>query len=776
LFADLGGDVVFRDPHALREIGPFDKDGRSVIAELALANKKSFAASITVDELRALLSAADVVINDALPGTEARIHLDSLVSDFAHVVYVSITPHGLSGARSHQPGNDLTASARSGWASVNGLSKKSPLKQTGYQASFQAGTTAFAGAVSALIFKNKNGMGQSIDVGLDDASVMCFAPGILRSVYNNYPVKRRRSIDMTSGPVPVKDGHFALTITRPHFWQGAMKLLGLKDLAEEPSLQSTANRNANKNLFLRRVETAMQSWTKSDLFQELSRIPVVAGPVLTMGELAKNSHLKARKYFLKKGGVTYTGAPFLLSDTPPTLRAPAPEAITDIKEILELWNESSSNAEIRCEQSVKSTQGNDGPLSGYRGVVLTQAWSGAFSTELTALFGAEVIQVEARSRYDSWRGGGFTIPVPDGVKDSLTEQHSWNCDSRFNSVNLNKKSVTLELDTKEGRDVFMQLVAKADFVAENFSPRVMKKLGLDYESLKNIKPDIIYMSISGYGHSGPWSPLPAIGGTIEPTSGMSALMGYVDGEPMNSGQMYPDAVAGLCGFAGLTAALFHREKSGRGQHIDVSMQEANLCFIAERWLEYILLGQEPRPIGNRHPYFSPHGIFPAAGKDRWIAIACETEDQWRTLCEIAKRPDWRIHFGDRKSRKIHETDLEKEIANWTRNIERDHLTDSLLLRGVIAAPVLDGIEVSKDPVFRSRNTIAKTAHPEAGQWWQAVIPCLFSKTPARLRNAAPIKGANTAEILERLLNIGWNDYERLERAGITGVTAPKGKA
>ena len=698
------------------------------------------------------------------------------MSDFAHIVYVSITPHGLSGARSHQPGNDLTASARSGWASVNGLSKKSPLKQTGYQASFQAGTTAFAAAVSALIFKNKNGSGQSIDVALDDASVMCFAPGILRSVYNNCSVTRRKSTDMTSGPVPVKDGHFALTITRPHFWQGAMRLLGLEDLADEPSLQSNANRNANKDLFLKRVETAMKSWTKSDLFDELSLIPVVAGPVLTMGELAKNSHLKAREYFCSEGGVTYTGAPFLLSVTPSTLRSPAPDSNTDIRKLLKLWNKSNSDAEIRFKQSAKSIEGKDGPLSGYRGVVLTQAWSGAFSTELTALFGAEVIQVEARSRYDSWRGGGFIMPVPDGVKDSLTEQHSWNCDSRFNSVNLNKKSVTLELDTVEGRDVFKQLVAKADFVAENFSPRVMKKLGLDYESLKSIKPDIIYMSISGYGHSGPWSPLPAIGGTIEPTSGMSALSGYADGEPMNSGQMYPDAVAGLCGFAGLTAALFHRETTGEGQHIDVSMQEANLCFIAERWLEYVLLGQEPRAIGNRHHYFAPHGIFPAAGQDHWIAIACETEEQWQTLCEIAKRPDWGVHFGDRKSRKIHETELEKEIADWTRNIERDHLTNKLLAKGVIAAPVLDAIEVSKDPVFRRRCVIAQTDHPEAGQQWQAVIPCLFSRTPARLRNAAPLKGADSAEILERLLNISRHDYEKLEKAGITGVSAPKGKA
>lgn len=229
--------------------------------------------------------------------------------------------------------------------------------------------------------------------------------------------------------------------------------------------------------------------------------------------------------------------------------------------------------------------------------------------------GAEVIQVEARSRNDSWRGGDFVAPLAPALRERPTAINSWNCDCRFNAVNLNKKSVILELDTEEGRETFKRLVSQADFVAENFSPRVMAKLGLDYDALRQARPDIVYCSISGYGHSGPYSPLPAIGGTIEPTSGMSALLGYEGGAPLNSGEMYPDAVAGIYGFAGIALALLHRNRTGEGQHIDLAMQEANLTFVGERWLEFSLMGDMPEPLGNRHPVFAPHGIFPAAGED-----------------------------------------------------------------------------------------------------------------------------------------------------------------
>jgi crotonobetainyl-CoA:carnitine CoA-transferase CaiB-like acyl-CoA transferase len=770
LCGDYGADVVMREPHPLRKVGPFDADGRSVLAANVLANRRALASAANDTDWAALFAAADVVIDDALADTDERRWIDGYTAGNERLVRVTVTPHGLNGARANRPGNDLSAGARSGWASANGLQGRPPLKQSGYQASYQAGMLAFGALVSALAYRRKSGLGQLIDVSVDDVSVASFAPGILRGLYNRAAVQRRAEIDVTTGPVPVADGYFALTITRPHFWQGAARLLGLDDLAADERLQSTASRNAHKDVFVARMQAAMKTWRKAHLFDELSRIPVVAGPVFTMAELATNAQLAARRYFAEIDGIAYAGAPFHMSETPFRLRRRMPDDAGDNTAIRADWTAAGSEPETATPVPAAP----DGPLSGYRGVVLTQAWSGTFATELAALMGAEVIQVEARSRYDSWRGGGYAAPLAAGFADRPTARNSWNCDCRFNSVNLNKQSITLELDTEEGKALFARLVEKADFVAENFSPRVMAKLGLDFAALREIKRDIIYCSISGYGHSGPWSPLPAIGGTIEPTSGMSGVNGYAGERPLNSGQMYPDAVAGLCGFAGIALALYHRDRTGIGQHVDVSMQEANLSFIGERWLEYAMTNVVPGPRGNRHAHFAPHGIYPADGSDRWLAIATETEAQWRTLCDIAGKPGWQTEFGDRAARKADEDALDAAIAEWSVGQDRDDLAERLSAAGVIAAPVLDGLEVVDDPVFRARGAVAETDHPEAGRWWQPAVPCLLSRTPARLRAAAPVKGAHSAAVLERLLGIGRAEYEAFEAAGVTGVTPPKG--
>ncbi|MDA0656838.1 MAG: CoA transferase, partial [Proteobacteria bacterium] len=471
----------------------------------------------------------------------------------------------------------------------------------------------------------------------------------------------------------------------------------------------------------------------------------------------------------------YVGAPFLMSKTPFKLMHAMPETGADTKAVVSDWLGAGEKSPALPKSGGGSDRaGADGPLSGYRGVVLTQAWSGTLCTQLPALMGAEVIQVEARSRFDSWRGGGFDVPLAPGFEDRPTAKNSWNCDCRFNSVNLAKKSVILELDTEEGRDLFKRLVAEADFVAENFLPRVMGKLGLDYEVLREVKPDIIYCSISGYGHSGPWSPLPAIGGTVEPTSGMSHLMGYSDGRPLNSGQMYPDAVAGLYGFVGIALALYHRDRTGEGQRVDVSMQEANLSFVGERWLEYALTGSVPGPLGNRHAVFAPHGIYPAAGEDRWIAIAVETDEQWQALCQIAGRPDWEARFCDTASRKKDEESLDSEIASWTQGQDRGALSHRLSEAGVISAPVLDGFEVAAEAVFRARGAVVEINHPEAGRWPQSAIPCHLSETPARVRSAAPLKGEHSEAVFAELLGMSSEEYARLEAAGITGVAPPRG--
>ncbi len=244
---------------------------------------------------------------------------------------------------------------------------------------------------------------------------------------------------------------------------------------------------------------------------------------------------------------------------------------------------------------------------------------------------------------------------------------------------------------------------------------------------------------------------------------MSALVGYEDGPPMNSGQMYPDAVAGITACGAILAAVHHRNRTGEGQYIDLSMQEANLAFVGDAALEFTLTGKQRPRMGNRHHTFAPHGIYPVAGEDRWIAIACETEAQWEALARAAAL-GWEgdARFATAERRKANETALDEALAGWTREQERDELAAKLLEAGVIAAPVLDGREVASDAALRERGTVVEVAHREAGTWPQAVSPLHFSRTPATRRAACTAAGRAHAGSVERTAR---HDRGRIRGAG-----------
>ena len=412
---------------------------------------------------------------------------------------------------------------------------------------------------------------------------------------------------------------------------------------------------------------------------------------------------------------------------------------------------------------------NRGPLDGYQGIVLTQAWAGTYCTELLAFMGADVVQIEVRMRPDSWRGT-YDAPMPKRFEGVETAQNPWNCNFLYNSVNLNKRCVTLDLQDPRGLDAFRNLLPFADFVAENFSPRVLGNLGISYEEMRAIKPDVILCSLSAYGHEGPWANVPGIGGTIEPTSGMSALLGYPGGPPINSGQMYPDAVAGMNAFAAVLTALRHRDSTGEGQYIDLSMQEANLAFVGDAALEYLRTGRQRERMGNRHPAMAPHGIFPCAGKERWVAIACEDDAQWHGLVGVLGLET--AGFEGLEQRKAREGELEQMIGERTVAFERDELVGKLTAVAVVAAPVLNGLEVAADEGLRERGVVRDVVHAEAGEFPQATIPWRYSRNGQPEVTAAPLLGGDSFEVLSQFLGMSREEYEELVAAGVSGTGPP----
>ena len=749
LLADYGADVVAVEPaggHALRRHPPFGADGRSTTARYFLANKRS----ATPSERRELIGDADVIVTSG--------QIAELVELNPHAVICAITSAGLTGHHADLPSNDLTAYARSGWASVNGLKSGPPLKGSGYQASYQAGTLAYGAIVVALIERGTGSNGQVIDVAELEVLVSTFAPALLRAQYSGVVWERRATVTMNDGPVPVRDGHFALPLTRPAFWQKAMTVLDLPDLADDEELQQPGLRHRHQERYAGRVADAMAQWSREGLFEALAAQRVVAGPVFNIDEMGRNPQLQARGFFrTSSSSSTRFPGPFArMSESSWHLNAEMPDGPAAV---------GFNAGGMEPLKPHRAGAEGQGPLAGLRGLVLTQAWAGTYATELLALLGAEVIQLETRGRLDSWRGT-YRNPLPKRLQNVATAQHAWNCNPLYNSVNLNKQCITVDLATAEGLDLFKSLVAHVDFVAENFSPRVMGKLGLDYETLKAIKPDLVMASLSAYGATGPWANVPGIGGTIEPSAGMSALLGYENGAPQNSGQMYPDAVAGLCGFAAIATALLHRDRTGRGQHIDLSMQEANFTFIGDAWLEYAVTGHVRGPMGNRHPLFAPHGIYPCAGVDQWIAISAETDAQFTAIAATLGLDT--AGLTDNATRKSAEDHLDELIAAKTATHDKRDLADALTAGGVPAAPVLDAAEVVADQNLRARGHLVHVDHPETGPMWQSGSPVQFSRTPVAAPRPAPLQGQHSAEVFGKFLGMDERRYEELVRRGITG--------
>lgn len=753
LLADFGSDVVMVEKwikHESRSHPPFDAEGRSILARYLLSNKKIGDPQL-YDEM---LSDADVIVT-------SNLSADVISETHPEAIVVAITPYGQTGEYRHYPGNDLTAYARSGWAFVNGLQGQAPLKGSGYQASYQAGTLAFGSVISALIEKLASGEGgQLVDISEFETLVSTSAPAPLRYQYSGQLWERRSvPVDMTDGPTRVKDGYFALPLSRPIFWKKALTILGLPDLADDPELQQVGLRRKHVERFQKRVAQKLLGWKRMELFDALATQRVIAGPVLEMDEMSSNPQFEARN-FLQKSPDSNNRYPSSFAKMDQSVWKLRSEFGRETKF---RGFDASNQFKTKPVRSDGSCQNGKGPLAGFRGLVLTQAWAGTYATELLGFLGADIVQVEVRKRLDSWRGN-YDTPMPDLLREVETAQHPWNCNALYNSVNLNKRCVTIDLSEPDGLAIFKQLVPHFDFVTENFSPRVMGNLGLSYEDLKLIKPDIIFASLSAYGANGPWSKVPGIGGTIEPSSGMSSLLGYEGGEPQNSGQMYPDPVAGLCGFSAIAMALLHRDRTGDGQYVDLSMQEANFTFIGDAWLEYEILGDSPMRMGNRHRRDVPHGIYRAAGDDEWIAIAAQNDEQWLKICDtLAIKNRWKIIDDRRKAENEIDALIEQSTMQWS----KETLSSALSLQGVCSAPVLNSVDVKNDAVLRERHMV-QTNHPETGPMWQSGVPMIMSRTPGHVSRPAPLQGEHSYEIFSEYIGMTKEQFEDLEHRGITG--------
>ena len=398
------------------------------------------------------------------------------------------------------------------------------------------------------------------------------------------------------------------------------------------------------------------------------------------------------------------------------------------------------------------------PLEGVRVADFTWVWAGPFCTLQLAHLGAEVIRVESGTRTCVTR---LLPPFADG-------RPGVNRSGYFNQYNQGKLSLALDLKRPEGIAVARDLVAQCDVVCENFAAGVMDRMGLGYEVLRRLRPDLVMIALSGYGANGPDAEFVSYGPAQVPLSGMSSLTGYRDWPPMHVGISYGDPTGGLHGAVAVLAALWHRAETGEGQYIDLSQWETSIATLGEGVLLQSLTGAQPPRDGNRDPHMAPHGVFRCAGEQRWVAIAARDDDDWRRLAACMAAPGLADdpRFADLAARKTNEDALEALVGEWTRTRVDAEIAAQLQAAGVPAAVSMTNQDLAEDPDLARSGFHVRLPHREIGEQLHLGIPWQMSDTPCAVQRPAPCQGEHTDDVLRRV--VGYDDarIEELRAAGV----------
>jgi benzylsuccinate CoA-transferase BbsF subunit len=407
------------------------------------------------------------------------------------------------------------------------------------------------------------------------------------------------------------------------------------------------------------------------------------------------------------------------------------------------------------------------PLEGIRIADFTWVWAGPYCTLQLAHLGADVIRIETAQRPCITR---VLPPWPEGRPGGL------NRSGYFNQYNQGKRSITLNFKNEAAHEVARRLITCSDVVTNNFAHGVMERMGFGYEAIRRIKPDIIMISLSGYGDTGPYRDYVAYGPAQVPLSGLSALTGYKGWPPMHSGFSYADPNAGAHGAFAVLAALYHRAKTGEGQYIDMSQWECAMALLPEGILDYTFNGNEPKRIGNSDPQMAPHGIYRCRDRperiagnavDQFVAIACADDIDWGRLARALERAELIAdpRFATLAARKQNEDELDAIIADWTSSRRADEVAKTLQAAGIAAAVVADNKYLAEeDEHLKARDYFVYLNHPEVGARQHAGMPWKMSRTECNVRSAAPTIGQHNDEVLSGLL--GYNQAQIAElRAG-----------
>ena len=758
--ADFGADVVRVEPESggrSRQMPPFH-DGRSLYFAYRNFNKRGM--SFDAERVSELASRADVLIESFGPGGLAArgIDLDALRDANPGLVVLQISDFGQTGPYSDWIATDATLEALGGMQFSAGLPEKPPLLPPGTPAYDIAGLMGALAAMSALFQCGRNGgHGQVIDLSTLEALAQQTNWSL-----SNASVSRAKGADVAevrvgSGPMykiyACKTGYARLVILSPRQWRAMRAWLGEPEYLQDALYDSFLGRLQIADALAVMIGDLFSTMGHEELAFECQRRGIVCTPVLSPDEVLANEHFVSRSTF---GDVEYapgaTGpmqAAFAeLDGERQGYRTRAPEPGEHDAEMAGLW------AEAR-ERPAGAAPAPSLPFEGLRVIDFGIGGVGVEASRFFAWYGADVIKIESRS-------------APDFIRVVMSTEMS----ASFASSNTSKRAFGVNLKEPRGRELVHRLIEQADVVIENSSTGAMEKMGVGWETIRQLNPRVVMGSGQLLGSHGAWADWIGYGPNTQPVGGLVHLWNYDDQEdPAGSTSIFPDHLAGRLTAMTVLAGLIRRERSGLGGHAEIAQVETVTGIIGDLLLKTGLEPGSVQPLGNRSEHGSPWGSYPCAGTQQWVAITCRTDEEWKKLAFAMGDPEWTQNsdYATCAGRRAAQDAIDEQLSAWTSSQTKNSVTVSLQAFGVPCLPMLTGSEQAMDPHFQARGYPRWLEQQDAG-WMAFEGPC-FKATGMSdvVVFQAPKVGEHTREITGSLLGLSDEETESLVAAGVLEV-------
>ena len=515
----------------------------------------------------------------------------------------------------------------------------------------------------------------------------------------------------------------------------------------------------------------LYAWVESQTVDEIRDIAtafrIPNAPVANGANVESFDHFQARGSFVAnpRDGFSQPGPPYRAQ--PDFLRAPQPAP--RLGEHTEHYRRNGRLGRRKARIDAQMDVSERLPFEGLRVVDMTTFWAGPSCTHMLAMLGAEVIHVESTRRPDGTR---LIAGIP------ITEDQWWEKSPIFSGLNTNKKGLTLDLQSAAGRELLMRLIATCDVIVENFTPRVLDQIGLDFAAVQSVRPNAIMLRMPGFGLDGPWRDNSAFAYVIEAASGISWLTGYRDRNPYEPYSV-GDPNAGVHALNALLLALEHRRRTGQGVHIEAAMVDAALNVAAEQVIEYSAYGALLQRDGNRGPTAAPQNLYRTneidefGRRDCWVAVAVATDEQWTGLCVALGRPDWATDpaLSTADGRRQHHDRIDEHLSAWCEERRGDGIVEALWSNGVPVAKVMQPHRQSELPQLSARGFFEDVDHPVNARTPHSTLPFRSTRGLDRVHTqSAPLLGQHNRELLSEL-GLSDKDIDELEAQGVIG-TAP----